>query len=204
MQVVTLAGAARKNLGKTATKAVRNADLVPCVLYGSNEVQHFTVKPLDLRPIVYTPEFHIVEIHLDGQPHRAILKDVQVHPVNEKIMHVDFLRLVENHPVKVNVPVAFEGIAQGLKSGGKLIKKIRSVNIKAVPANLVDKIVLDTTEMGLGQTQRIKDLQVPEGVDVLHNGNIPLASIDVPRALRASAAEEAKATGKDAAKGGKK
>lgn len=200
MEVITLQGEARQNLGKSATKAVRNADLVPCVLYGGNEVQHFTVKPLDLRTIVYTPEFNIVEIHLDGQQHRAILKDLQVHPVTEQILHVDFLRLVENHPVKVNVPVAFEGIAVGLKAGGKLIKKVRKVNIKAVPANLVDKIVLDTTVMDLGQTQRIKDLQVPEGVDVLHNGNIPLATIDVPRALRASASEEAKTTGKDAKK----
>lgn len=200
MEAITLKGTARKNLGKTATKAVRNADLVPCVLYGGNEIQHFTVEPLDLRPIVYTPEFKIVHIELDGQTHRAILKDVQVHPVNERILHIDFLRLVEDHPVKVNVPVSFEGIAQGLKSGGKLIKKARNVKIKAMPSHLVDKIVLDTTAMGLGETQRIKDLQVPEGVEVLQNASIPLATIDVPRALRASAAEEAKASGKDAKK----
>jgi len=200
MEVITLNGTARQNLGKTATKAVRNADLVPCVLYGGSEINHFTVEPLDLRPIIYTPEFKVIEIQLDGQTHRAILKDLQVHPVTERILHVDFLRLIDNHPVKVNVPVSFEGIAQGLKSGGKLIKKVRKVKIKALPNQLVDKVVLDTTEMGLGETQRIKDLRIPEGVEVLQNASIPLATIDVPRALRASAAEEAKAAGKDAKK----
>lgn len=201
MEVITLQGAARKDLGKSATKAVRNADLVPCVLYGGNEIQHFTVEPLDLRPVVYTPEFRIIEVQLDGQTHRCILKDLQVHPVTERILHVDFLRLIDNHPIKVNVPVSFEGIAQGLKSGGKLIKKVRKVKIKTVPENLVDKVVLDTTEMGLGATQRIKDLHMPEGVTVLQNENVPVATIDVPRALRAAASAEETAK---AAKGAKK
>ncbi len=110
-------------------------------------------------------------------------------------MHIDFLRLIENHPIKIEVPISFEGVAVGLKAGGKMIKKMRKVKIKTIPENLIDKIVLDTTPMGLGQSQRIKDLQLAEGVEVLNNENIPIATIDIPRALRGAAAEDAAATG---------
>jgi large subunit ribosomal protein L25 len=190
MEVLSLNASPRTALGKSATKATRTEDRIPCVLYGGEDIQHFTVAPLDLRPLVYSPEFKVVEINLDGTTHRCILKDVDFHPVTDKIIHIDFLRLMEEHPVKVDVPISFEGIAVGLKSGGKLIKKMRKVRILTTPEHLVDKIVLDTTAMELGQTLRIKDLQVAEGIEVLNNENIPVASIDIPRALRTATTEE--------------
>ena len=152
MEVMTLNASTRKDLGKVATKAVRKSNLIPCVLYGGNELQHFTLAPLDLRTLVYSPEFKVVEINVDGQVHKCILKSVQYHPVTDSIMHIDFLRLIENHPIKIEVPISFEGVAHGLKAGGKLIKKMRKVKIKTLPENLIDKIVLDTTSMGLGQS----------------------------------------------------
>jgi large subunit ribosomal protein L25 len=188
MEVFTLNAQPRTSLGKSATKAIRNADRIPCVLYGGTEIQHFTLAPLEVRSIVYSPEFKVVEVNLDGQTHRCILKDVQFHPVTERILHMDFLRLIENHPVKIEVPVSFEGVAQGLKSGGKLLKKMRKVKIKALPHHLVDKMVLDTTNLGLGQSQRIKDLKPAEGVEVLNSANIPIATIEIPRALRGAGA----------------
>lgn len=203
MEVLKFEAARRKNLGKTATKAVRREDLVPCVLYGGEEILHFTLKPLELRPLIYSPEFKIVEINLDGSPVRCILKHVQYHPVNEKILHIDFLRLTEGHPVRVEVPISFEGVAQGIKSGGKLIKRMRKVKIQTMPEHLIDRIILDTTPMALGQSQRIKDLAQYEGVEILNNENIPVATIDVPRALRATndeAAATAAATTPAAAK----
>src|SRR4030095_15502889 len=163
---------------------VRRENRVPCVLYGGEEIQHFTLAPLDLRTLVYSPEFKIVEINLDGQVYKCILKHVQYHPVDERIMHIDFLRLIEDHPIKIEVPVSFQGLAVGLKSGGKLIKKMRSVKIKATPEHLIDKIVLDTTNMELGTSQRIKDLIVSDEVEILNSENIPVASIEIPRALR--------------------
>jgi large subunit ribosomal protein L25 len=185
MEVMTLQAQTRKNLGKVATKAVRKEKLIPCVLYGGEDILHFTLTPLDLRSLVYSPEFKIVEIDLDGTKHRCILKHVQYHPVDERILHIDFLRLIEEHPIKIEVPISFQGLAIGLKSGGKLIKKMRSVKIKTTPENLIDKIVLDTTPMTLGQSARIKDLVVGDGVEILNGENIPVASIDIPRALRA-------------------
>ena len=187
---MTLNATPRTELGKTATKANRKANRIPCVLYGGNELQHFTLAPLDLRSLVYSPEFKVVEINVDGLVHKCILKSVQYHPVTESIMHIDFLRLIDNHPIKVEVPISFEGIANGLKSGGKLIKKMRKVKIKTLPENLVDKIRLDITPMELGQSQRIKDLHLAEGIEVLNNENIPIATIDIPRALRGAAAED--------------
>lgn len=184
MEVLTLNASPRKDLGKAATKAVRNADLVPCVLYGGNENLHFTVVPLDLRDLIYSPEFKVVEINLEGETHRCIIKSAQFHPVTDKVMHIDFLRLIDNHKVKVDIPISFEGIAIGIKEGGKLIKKMRKVSIKTVPEHLIDKIVLNTTRMKLGESLRIKDLDLSEGIEILNNGNIPIATIEIPRALR--------------------
>lgn len=194
MEVFKLQAQSRENLGKTGTKAIRKDNRIPCVLYGGDEIQHFTLAPLELRSLVYSPEFKIVEVTLDGTTHRCILKDVQYHPVDERIMHIDFLRLIEDHPVRVDVPISFEGAAQGLKSGGKLIKKMRKVTIKTTPQHLIDKISLDTTPMALGQTQRIRDLKDYEGVEVLNNENIPVATIEVPRALRTTTEETPGAT----------
>jgi large subunit ribosomal protein L25 len=184
MEVFTLNATPRTQVGKTATKATRKEDRIPCVLYGGDQIQHFTLVPLELRSLVYSPDFKIVEINLDGEKHRCILKHVTYHPVTEKIIHIDFLRLIEEHPVKVDIPISFEGVAVGIKSGGKLIKKMRKVTIKTTPEYLIDKIVCDTTTLELGQTTRIKDLKITEGIEILNNENIPVASIDIPRALR--------------------
>lgn len=184
MEVFKLNAQARTGLGKADTKAIRKEGRVPCVLYGGDDIQHFTIAPLEIRTLVYSPRFQVVEVNLDGTIHKCILKDVHYHPVTENILHMDFLRLIEDHPVKVNVPISFEGVAVGIKSGGKLIKKMRNVTIQATPDNLIDRIVLDTTTMGLGQSQRIKDLTEYEGVEVLNNENIPVATIEIPRALR--------------------
>jgi len=193
MEVMSLNATPRTTSGKTGAKATRKENRVPCVLYGGDEVLHFSLAPLDLRTLVYSPQFKIVEINLDGQSHRCILKNVQYHPVTDQIYHIDFLRLIEEHPIKIEIPISFEGVAIGLKSGGKLIKKMRKVKIKTVPEHLIDKIVLDTTNMALGTTQRIKDLIISDNIEILNNENIPVASIDIPRALRT--ADETPAAG---------
>ena len=226
MEVMSLNASLRAGTGKKAAKATRKENRVPCVLYGGDEVQHFSLAPLDLRSLVYTPKFKVVEINLEGKTYRCILKNVQFHPVTDQIYHIDFLRLIEDHPIKIEIPISFEGVAIGIKSGGKLIKKMRKVKIKTVPEHLIDKIVLDTTAMALGTSQRIKDLIVKEEIEILNNGNIPVASIEIPRALRttdettptaatpaaaapaatptAPAAKGAVTPAKEAGKGGKK
>ena len=184
MEVMSLNAELRTGKGKAAAKAIRKENRIPCVLYGGDEIQHFTLAPLDLRDLIYTPEFKLVEINLDGQSYKCIIKAAQFHPVTDQIVHIDFLRLIDDHPIKIEVPISFEGVAIGIKSGGKLIKRMRKVKIKTVPQHLIDKIVLDTTPMALGQSARIKDLKVSDEIEILNNENIPVASIDIPRALR--------------------
>ncbi len=199
MEVLTLNATPRGDLGKKATKAIRKADLVPCVLYGGTENKHFCLVPLDLRTLIYTPEFKVVEINLEGETHRCIIKSAQFHPVTDAVIHIDFLRLIDNHAVKVDIPISFEGLAVGIKDGGKLMKKLRKVSIKTVPDKLIDKIVLNTTPMKLGESLRIKDLEISEGIEILNNGNIPIASIEIPRVLRGvNAAGEEEVEGEEA------
>ena len=202
MQAVAIDGQVRENLGKKATRATRREGVVPAVLYGTKDPIHFTLKPLSVRSLIYTPEFKIAELTIDGKQHRAIIKDVQFHPVSDVILHIDFLALEDNHPVKVAVPVTFEGTSPGVRSGGKLQQVMRRISIKATPENLVDHLVLSIDGLELGQSIRIRDLQVPEGVEVLNPPASPVASVEIPRALRSAATAAAKEEKKAAAEEG--
>ena len=191
MKVVSLNGEPRKELGKKGSKAIRNAGLIPSVLYGGDEPIHFSIGPKEVKNIIYTPEFKVADITIDGNTYRAILKDVQYHPVTDAIRHLDFLQLAEGKSVKLEVPVKFVGSAPGVKVGGKLQQALRRVKIKTTLENIVDQVTLDVSDLELGQAIRIKDIQPQEGVEILNSPGIPVATIETPRALKsATAAEE--------------
>src|SRR5210317_1567183 len=158
METVAISGNKRTETGKRASKAVRYSGHVPCVLYGGENDTHFSVKPYDLRGIIYTPDFKLAELDIDGTKERAILKDVQFDPVTDEIIHVDFLRLIENVPVKIEVPIRFRGVSPGVKTGGKLIPNMRRVKIKATPDNIVNELHVDVSGLSLGQSARVRDL----------------------------------------------
>ena len=189
MEVVAIKGELREPGRKKGAKAVRREGKVPCVLYGASENKHFATVPLNLRPVIYTPEFKIVELDIAGAKTRCILKDVQFHPVTDEVVHVDFLELTEGKAVKVEVPVSFKGVAPGLKAGGAMIQKLRKVALKTVPGKLMNELELDISHLQLGQSVRVSDVNVEEGVEVLNNPNIPIASIEVPRLLKSLEAE---------------
>ncbi|MEL6141512.1 MAG: 50S ribosomal protein L25, partial [Bacteroidota bacterium] len=128
---------------------------------------------------------------------KAIIKDIQFHPVTDEIMHIDFLALQDGHPIKVNVPVGFEGNSPGVRAGGKLQQTVRKVSMKTTPDKLVDKIILDISHLELGQAVRVRDIAPMEGVEILNPAGQPVASIEIPRALR-SAATAAKKAEKEA------
>ena len=193
MEVVAIKGDLRDPARKKGAKAVRREGKVPCVLYGASDNMHFATMPLNLRPVIYTPEFKIVELDIDGAKTRCILKDVQFHPVTDEVVHVDFLELTDGKPVKVEIPVCFTGIAPGLKAGGAMIQKLRRVALKTIPEKLMNELELDISHLQLGQSVRVSDVNVEEGVEVLNNPNIPIASIEVPRLLKSLEAEEAEA-----------
>lgn len=190
MQTVQFTGTARAAVGKKATKAIRNEGGIPCVIYGGADNVHFSTIHKDVKAMIYTPEFKVAEITVDGSTHRCILKEVQFHPVTEVIRHIDFLKLDEGKPVILEVPVRFKGSSPGVKLGGSLQQSLRRVKIKTTPENMVDEVYGDISTLELGHAIRVRDLDLPEGIQLMNAPAIPVASVIVPRALRGKDADE--------------
>ena len=141
-----------------------------------------------LRHLIFSGDFKIVDLAIGADNTKAILKDVQFHPVNEKIMHVDFLKLYDGVPVKVDLPLKTQGASPGVKVGGKMIQNIRKIKVKTLPEKLVDELFIDISSLELGQSLRVKDIIAIEGIEVLQNSSIPVVTIEIPRALRSATA----------------
>ncbi|HFA48674.1 MAG TPA: 50S ribosomal protein L25 [Bacteroidetes bacterium] len=185
METLSINGTQRADVGKKATKAVRRAGLVPCVIYGKGKKNvHFTVKPHDVRGLVYTGEFKLAEIVVDGTPHKCILKTVDFHHVKDTVYHIDFLELEDGHEVKVEVPLRFEGVSPGVRTGGKFTQSVRKIKIKAKPEYLVDEMIADISTLKLGESIRIRDIKAVEGIEILNPESLPVASVMVPRVLK--------------------
>ncbi len=189
MKSIAFTGNLRKETGKRASKAIRKEGRIPCVMYGSEDNIHFSTTYNDIRHIVYTPDFKVAEISVEGVTHRCILKEVQFHPVTENIQHIDFLKLEEDRPVKLEVPIRFKGVSPGVKNGGILQQSLRRIKIKTTPDQMVDEMHVDISNLLLGKAVRVRDLEVPEGIEVMNAPGIPVASVNVPRALRSEAEE---------------
>lgn len=196
MEVISFEANVRENLGTKSAKSARSNDRIPAVMYGGDEPVHFTTTVSDVRHLVYTPDFKVAEISVNGQAYRCILKDVQFHPVTDAIQHIDFLRLVEGQPVKIEVPVRFVGNSPGVRAGGKLLQNLRRVKIKALPKHMVNEVKLDISTLELGQAVRVRDIDTAEGVEILNPPSTPVAVIEIPRALRSATAAAEKAAGK--------
>jgi len=199
MQTVTVNGVGRSDVGKKATKAVRNEGMIPCVLYGMQEANHFAVKPNDVKHLIYTPEFKLADINIDGASTKCFIKDIQFHPVTDEIVHIDFLKLIDGHKVKLEVPVRFTGTSEGVKNGGSLQQSIRRVKVKTTPEKIIDKVEVDISHLNLGDSVRVKDIPEMEGVEIMMPGGTPLASVVVPRALKSAEAAAEDGAGEDAA-----
>ena len=188
MNTVAISGALRSELGKKGAKADRNEGKIPCVMYGGESNVHFTVTHNDIKSIVYTADFNVAEVTVDGKTYKAILKGYDMHPVTDNITHIDFIELVDGNYVKVDIPVRFKGDSPGVKLGGKLLQSIRRVTVKTLPENLVDELFVDISELELGMAVRVRDIESPENMQVMNAGATPVAIVEVPRALRSAAA----------------
>ena len=200
MESLKINGVIRAETGKKGTKADRNSQSIPCVLYGGKENVHFTTTWADVRHLIYTADFRTAEITTDGKTYNSVIKDVQFHPVTEAILHIDFLLLVPGTPLKLNLPLRLKGSSAGIKAGGKLLQNIRKIKVKLLPENLVDHVMLDISNLELGQSARVRDIIPTPGVEITMSPSIPVVTIEIPRALRAAAAAEAKATATPAKK----
>lgn len=193
MKSITIKGSKRESVGKVATKALRNAGRVPCVLYGGDQPVHFSAPELDFSKLVYTPNAHTVVIALeDGTSINAILQDIQFHPVSDKILHVDFYQLFDDKEISLDIPVQIHGAAPGvLNSGGTLILNKRKIRVRALPANLPDFIEVDISGLELGNKFYTAELKNEE-YSVLHPDNTVVCQVKVSRAaMKAQQDDEA-------------
>ncbi|MEC3905961.1 50S ribosomal protein L25/general stress protein Ctc [Tamlana sp. 2201CG12-4] len=181
MKSITINGSQRESVGKKATKALRNAGQVPCVLYGGDKPVHFSAPELAFSKLVYTPNAHTVVISLEsGETFNAVLQDIQFHPVTDRILHIDFYQLFEDKEIALNIPVHLVGNSRGVKNGGVLRRNNRKLRIKALPANLPDFIEIDITPLKIGGKVSVSDLP-SEDYTFLHSDNTVVCQVRTSR-----------------------
>ena len=186
MKTFDLKGTVRTDLGKKATKKVRKDELVPCVLYGIGDPIHFTGNEKEYGQVIYTPNSFQINLDIDGKVYAAIMKDIQFHPVSDRILHIDFLRVEEGKPISISIPVRLEGFAKGVQQGGKLKLEMRRVKVSGIISTLPDELLLDVTEVEVGQTIKVRDLTYTD-FNILDPKNAVIASVKTTRAAKGTA-----------------
>jgi len=190
MKSVSISAAKRVDLGKKEAKLSRAAGNVPCVIYGGKTIQHFTVKENALNNLVYTPNVYTVAIDIEGTTVNALIKDIQFHPVTDRILHIDFIELIAGQEVNAEIPVVCTGNAIGVMNGGKLRTTLRKLSVRATPENLPDNVTLEISEMTIGQKIYVRDVET-KNFDILTSGNAVIVSVKTARGVVDDEEEEA-------------
>lgn len=183
--------AARPADQKRALKAMRKNSEVPAVLYGGENVIHFTVTNSAVRNLVYTPDIYAVELTIDGVKRMAVMKELQFHPVSDALLHMDFLEVFPEKPIVMEVPVVLEGHAEGVKAGGKLQLQMRKLKVKAVYSEIPERLVINVDHLGLGKTMQVGDIHF-EGLEIMNAKNAVVCAVQLTRAARGAQAAAAK------------
>ncbi|MEI9942956.1 MAG: 50S ribosomal protein L25 [Chitinophagaceae bacterium] len=183
MKTITIEGQLRTGFGKTATRALRSQELVPGVIYGGEQEINFSAPAAAFRPLVYTPSFQFAEVSVDGKTYRTILKDLQFDKVNDALIHIDLLELVEDKKVIADIPLKFVGTSKGVKDGGKLITKMKSLKVKTLPKYLTEQIEVSIDNLELNGNIRVEDVKV-DNFEILNSPRIPIASVVLTRQLK--------------------
>jgi len=183
MKTITIEGSLRTGFGKTATRQIRSQELVPGVIYGGSEEINFQAPAAAFKKLVYTPSFQIAEVVLDGKTYKTILKDLQFDKVDDKLIHIDLLELVEDKKVIAEIPLRFVGTSKGVKDGGKLITKMKSLKVKTYPKYLKEQIEVNIDELELNGNIRVEDVKI-EHYEFLNSPRIPIASVVLTRQLK--------------------
>jgi len=191
MKTITIEGQLRTEFGKKATRQFRSEDLVPGVIYGGAEEVNIVAPKTAFKPVVYTSEFQLVEIKAGGKTYRCIMKDLQFDKLTDELIHIDFLELNEDKKVIANLPLKFTGSSIGVKGGGRLVIKMKSLKVKTLPKHLRENIEVDITELDLNGNIRVEDVKTPE-FEILNSPRIPIASVVMTRQLRQEEAAQGK------------
>lgn len=190
MKSITIKGSQRESVGKVATKALRNAGKVPCVLYGGGNPIHFSANELAFSKLVYTPNIYTATVELeDGAKYKAILQDIQFHPVSDKILHVDFYQLFEDKEITMEIPVHLIGVSPGVIAGGNMRFPNRKLKVRAIPANLPDFINADISQLNIGDKVFVTELE-NENYSILHPENTVVVQVRISRLTVESGDEE--------------
>jgi len=199
MKSITIEGQLRTESGKKATRQLRSQQLVPGVIYGGKAEINFSAPVSAFKGIIYTPEFMLADVKIDGTSYRCILKDIQFNKVTDALTHVDFLELVEDKKVIATLPLKYVGTPAGVKAGGKLVTKMKSLKIKTLPKYLKEHIEVDINNLALNENLRVQDV-VADNMEVLNSPRIPIASVTMTRQLKQEEAAAPKAAAAPAAK----
>lgn len=192
MKSISIKGQKRESVGKSATKAVRNAGLVPCVIYGGDKPVHFTAEEKAFRNLVYTPNVHTVAVDLGDQKVDTILQDIQFHPVTDRILHIDFYQLNQDKEITMDVPVKVTGSAKGVLAGGVLRLNQRKLKVRALPANLPDFVQINVSDLDMGNKLYVTQIET-DNFKLLHAENTVVAQVRMSRAAMKAAQDAAKA-----------
>lgn len=192
MRSIALKANKRDQVGPKAAKQLRKTGEIPCVVYGGSAPVHFSLDQNTVNKIVYTPDFSRIDLELDGKVHPSIIKEIQFGKMDDKVQHIDFLELVEDKKIICDIPIKLMGVAKGVREGGKLLVKVRKLKVKAFPKDLKDTIELNVETLELGKSVKVSDVKV-ENLEILNSMSIPIASVEVTRALKSAATEAAKA-----------
>lgn len=191
MKSFAISGSPRENVGKRDAKELRYQGLVPAVLYGGKTQTHFAVSAAELKPVIYTPVVHFIDITVGNVKSTAIIQDIQFHPLTEQILHVDFLELDEKKPVAIEIPIRLTGTSPGVKMGGKLVQKLRKLRIKALPKDHLDTIDVNIESLEVGKSVRVGDLQFDK-LTITNAKEDTIVSVTTSRALRQAEQEAGK------------
>ncbi|MCR5696638.1 MAG: 50S ribosomal protein L25/general stress protein Ctc [Marinilabiliaceae bacterium] len=193
MQTFDIKGSKREVGGKKAVKALRAEGKVPCIIYGEGkEGTPFAVPEADFRNLIYTPNVYIVSVDVDGDVKKAVLKDIQFHPLSGKILHVDFLEIRDDKAIELSIPVELQGNSEGVRAGGKLQLEMRKLIVKALPSAMPDRVVVDVTDLGLGKSKKVGELHF-DNYEIVNAKSAVVVSVKMTRAARSSADEAAAA-----------
>ncbi|MBQ0163708.1 MAG: 50S ribosomal protein L25/general stress protein Ctc [Bacteroidaceae bacterium] len=199
MKQISIKGCVRECVGKKATKAVRAEGLVPCVIYGEKrgenglpEAIHFAVSEKEINKLVYSPDIYLVNIDLDGKTCQAVAREIQFHAVKDNVLHVDFYEVTPTKPIVMAVPIAPQGLAEGVRAGGKLIGMVRKLKVRATVDKIPEKLIIDVTHLGLAKSIKCAELSF-EGLEIVTPKEVVVYTVKMTRAAMGAAAAAAKA-----------
>lgn len=191
MKSIKIEGQLRTDFGKTATRHLRSEGKIPCVIYGGNETISFSAPAASFRHLVYTPDFQLAEITIDGKTYNCIMKDLQFDVITDALTHIDFLQLVDDKKVVANLPLKYTGQPEGVKAGGRLELKMKTVRVRTYPKYLKESLEVNISNLKLNENMRVQDI-VADNMEIMNSPRIPIASVVMTRALKQQENADAK------------